>query len=82
MEKWKLENDAMVCQCGSTDFKLSFDGETVMCSKCKRMYLLGQPLYSGCAESCGMLYAYNREDGDDRVGWYWNESHGSQDWRW
>ena len=84
MKGFKLDNDdRLICHCGGEDFKLATDGETVMCAnpKCERMFNLGQHLYSGCAESCSMLYPYEPETKDGKTEWWWYENRGSQDWR-
>jgi hypothetical protein len=42
------------------------------------MYKLGRHLFSGCAESVGMLYSIFVEG--DALSTFWLEEEGSQDW--
>lgn len=75
------EDEVMRCFCGGSSFELAMDGETVMCTRCKKFFKLGRHLFSGCAETTGMLYPYEPGSEPGEEGDWWHSDRGSQDWR-
>jgi len=70
--------ERMKCKCGSDMFHLSIGLDEVICVLCDKPYHLAQHLFSGSAESCGMMYPYEQDPNDKE--WYFNKTIGCQDW--
>jgi len=71
-------HECMRCRCGSISFNICIGARDVECICCGQSYHLGEHLFSGCAEGCGMMYPYEQDPEDGE--WYWYASKGAQDW--